>query len=107
MMAKEIFRCLAGYAWEVRNSDMTPASKESYTDHATMFVRWIFGDFSPGADDAPGSNDLTDLQLLIAEGGAYENDVMTWPVGRKPPGRNGWALLEDVVGRHYSPRRGK
>ena len=90
MMAKEMFRCLAGYAWEIRNSDLSLASKESYIDQATMFVRWIFGDLNPGSDEEPGSNDLEGVRRLISKDG----DVfLAWPVGRKPRGRNGWALL--------------
>lgn len=37
------------YRAEVETSNLAPASKDTYLRHAETFVRWIEGDFEPGA----------------------------------------------------------
>lgn len=37
------------YRQEVNATDMVPSAKETYIRHAEHFVRWMDGDFTPGA----------------------------------------------------------
>ena len=37
------------YRAEVEASDLAPGSKATYLRHAETFVRWVEGDFEPGA----------------------------------------------------------
>ena len=37
------------YRAEIEASNLAPASKATYLRHAETFVRWVEGDFQPGA----------------------------------------------------------
>ena len=37
------------YREEIEASNLAPASKATYLRHAETFVRWVEGDFQPGA----------------------------------------------------------
>ena len=39
---------LRDYKAEVKNSSLSPTTKDTYVLHATNFVRWLNGDFQPG-----------------------------------------------------------
>lgn len=45
----EIESALKAYGDAVFASDLSPTSQGIYIDHATKFVRWIKGEFQPGA----------------------------------------------------------
>lgn len=49
----EIKRALTEYCNEVGSSDLKPGSQAMYIDHANNFVRWIAGEFDPGATKNP------------------------------------------------------
>ena len=63
---RELFRRLEGFAEAVDESGMSDKSKNTYRDHATMFVRWVLGDFSPGVRrGVQGSNDVNEVRRLV------------------------------------------
>ena len=45
----EIDSALKEYCSVVLASDLSAASQAIYIDHATSFVRWLKGEFDPGA----------------------------------------------------------
>ena len=45
----EIEAALVEYQQEVQASSMTASTKHTYVLHAENFVRWLRGDFVPGA----------------------------------------------------------
>jgi len=46
---EDVEAALREYEEEVRASNMTPSTKATYLRHAEHFVRWLKGDFVPGA----------------------------------------------------------
>lgn len=52
-MLSEIESALKQYGDAVLASDLSATSQGIYIDHATNFVRWIKGEFQPGARKNP------------------------------------------------------
>jgi len=49
----EIEDALKEYYAAVKSSDLSQSSQASYIDKANNFVRWLRGEFDPGAHKAP------------------------------------------------------
>ena len=47
---KQVREALATYTEEVEASELMPSTKRTYLRHAETFVRWLEGDFEPGAN---------------------------------------------------------
>ena len=45
----EVEAALKAYEQAVEEAPLTPSSKETYVNRAQLFVRWLKGDFEPGA----------------------------------------------------------
>lgn len=45
----EVRTLLRQYCAECERADLKDLTKQTYTLHATNFVRWIAGDFKPGS----------------------------------------------------------
>jgi hypothetical protein len=49
----EIESALKDYCSDVLSTDLTPYTQNLYIDNATNFVRWLRGEFHPGARKNP------------------------------------------------------
>jgi hypothetical protein len=49
----EIESALKDYCSDVLSTDLTPYTQNLYIDNATNFVRWLRGEFQPGARKNP------------------------------------------------------
>lgn len=47
---KQVREALETYAEKVEASKLSPSTKQTYLRHAETFVRWLEGDFEPGAN---------------------------------------------------------
>ena len=47
---EELERCYGRYKREVEATSLRDASKRTYLLHSWNFVRWVKGDFEPGAN---------------------------------------------------------
>ena len=45
----EIEEALKEYERAVEEAQLTPSTKKTYVNRAQLFVRWLKGDFEPGA----------------------------------------------------------
>ena len=45
----EVEEALKAYEQAVEKAPLSPSSKETYVNRAQLFVRWLKGDFEPGA----------------------------------------------------------
>ena len=63
---RELFRRLEGYVAAVEQTNMPDHSRATYNDHAKMFVRWVLGNYTPGARrGVQGSNNIDEIRLLV------------------------------------------
>ena len=46
---RQVQNALDAYKKEVNDTDLAPATKQTYIQHADSFVRWLNGDFKPGS----------------------------------------------------------
>ena len=45
----EVEEALKAYEQAVEEAPLTPSSRQTYVNRAQLFVRWLKGDFEPGA----------------------------------------------------------
>lgn len=46
---REVEAALSEYKSEIVSSNLTPSTKSTYMLHSENFVRWLKGEFTPGA----------------------------------------------------------
>lgn len=51
---RQVIAALKRYEREVEQSKLSPTTKRTYILHATNFVRWLKGEFTPGRGPAQG-----------------------------------------------------
>lgn len=59
---REVVEAFKRYVREVEQAPLRPSTKRTYLLHAGNFVRWLKGDFSPGATLGGGAERPFDLE---------------------------------------------